>query len=135
MFQILYGVHLRDSDNLFLFQVLPDIRASDNQNRLLFQVLPDIKVSDNQNRLLFPVLPDTRVSDTQNRLLFQVLHGVHVPGAQRVLDNRQVRETSGHYTFLHGDCSGCVVHHRVLTEVRSAEYTAIPFDLWGYILQ
>lgn len=74
-----------------------------------------------------------KVSDTQNRLLFQVLHGVHVPGAQRVLDNRQVRETSGHYTFLHGDCSGCVVHRRVLSEVRFAEYTAISFNLRGYV--
>lgn len=74
-----------------------------------------------------------KVSDTQNRLLFQVLHGVHVPGAERVLDNRQVRETSEHYTFLHGDCSGCVVHRRVLSEVRSAEYTTISFNLRGYI--
>jgi hypothetical protein len=50
--------------------------------------------------------------------LFQVLHGVYVPGAQRVLDNRKVREASEHRTFLHGDCSGRMVHHRVLTEVR-----------------
>lgn len=88
---------------------------------------------DSHKLFLLQVLHYIKVSDTQNRLLFQVLHGVHVPGAQRVLDNRKVRETSGRYTFLHGDCSGCVVHRRVLSEVRSVEYTAISFNLWGYI--